>query len=234
MRRCGRTGLIPVGAVEEGGQGCWQPAAGSDFHQGADKDAHHVAQETVCLDFKDQFAALTLPGAMGDVTVKIIRRWILFAKSAEGVGSRKKPGRLQEGIEIKAAVYAPDPGAIEGGFCGANAVAVALARGAVTGVEVRRSFLDLEHGNIGRQQAVESTQNAFRRLIGPGVEMSYLARGVNSGVGAARSCGADGFAHKDLQGPCQFALDGTVLRLNLPAREVGAVVFEEQANIALF
>ena len=60
------------------------------------------------------------------------------------------------------------------------------------------------------------------------LKAGHLAQGVNAGVGAARALGQRGFAGDPAQGGLQFALDGRLSRLNLPAAEVGAVVGQGQ------
>ena len=63
-------------------------------------------------------------------------------------------------------------------------------------------------------------------------ERGYLALGVNSGIGAAGTLGEDSFAGDAVDGVGEFALDGRLVGLNLPAMEVCAIVGEDQLPVA--
>ena len=60
--------------------------------------------------------------------------------------------------------------------------------------------------------------------------MSYLPEGMSSGVRAARADEADRLFEQDVQGLFERVLHGATALLALPADEVGAVVFDYQAQ----
>ncbi len=57
-------------------------------------------------------------------------------------------------------------------------------------------------------------------------EAGDLGECVHTGVSSARALGQGGFADDAAKGGLQFALNGGFAGLNLPSREVGAVVGE--------
>ena len=68
-------------------------------------------------------------------------------------------------------------------------------------------------------------------MFAASVEARHLAVGVHAGVGAAGGAHEHRLAGHLADGVLQRRLHGPLLRLSLPAREVGAVVFDDDAEL---
>jgi hypothetical protein len=112
-------------------------------------------------------------------------------------------------------------------------VAVVLAGGREAGMELGADLVDPGHRDGWRQQAVEATPHALDRDGAGGGERRDLAAGVDPGVGARGA----GHPHRVLQDRRQrvleVALDRRPVVLPLPAAQVGAVVLDQQPQLAL-
>ena len=62
-------------------------------------------------------------------------------------------------------------------------------------------------------------------------EAGDLAEGVDAGVGASGALRERGFAGDAADGGLEFALDGALAGLDLPAAEIGAVVGEGELPV---
>ena len=97
-RSCG-TGCGAVAAGEQVGDGLRWLRTAADFDHRADENPHHVAEEAVGLDFKDQFGAALRPDRVKDVAGQVIGNGILFAKgpksafAAEGASGHGHGGQ---------------------------------------------------------------------------------------------------------------------------------------------
>ena len=63
-------------------------------------------------------------------------------------------------------------------------------------------------------------------------KLAYLTPGVHPGVGAARADEGDGLPRQPRHRRFHHPLDGGRVRLALPAVVAGAVVFQEEADVA--
>src|ERR1700710_720146 len=78
-------------------------------------------------------------------------------------------------------------------------------------------------------EMVERIANLVRRKFFHEVEMCHLAERMHAGVGAPGAVQRDGFAAELFDRPFQNALDRLAAVLTLPAHEIRAVIFNENA-----
>ena len=103
-------------------------------------------------------------------------------------------------------------------------VAVGLAQGVIAGVETGRGLLDLPDSDGVGEVAVQIVTEGVGRLSHVQHHIGGHGPGVDTGVGAARADNIHRIALQRSQHGLQFALDGILVRLALPAEEAGAVV----------
>ena len=145
-------------------------------------------------------------------------------------------GLLQDGeVERKAA--GPDVGSEHGRadasvvVAGEDAVLVGFAEGAVTGMEVCRDRFDGEDADACGERVVEGAMKIGCGDRDSEGEGGYLREGVDSGVGAARALGENGFAGDAVDGLGEGALNGGEIGLNLPSVVRGSVVGEDELPV---
>src|SRR5262245_46799510 len=113
-----------------------------------------------------------------------------------------------------------------------QAITVDLADGRPSRVEIRPDFLRANDANRRRQQCVERAlklQSGKWRLSS---EASYLPERMHSCIGSSRPVQNDAFLRQPLQHADNLALDGRLVRLNLPAVKIRAVVRNRQLEVA--
>ena len=108
-----------------------------------------------------------------------------------------------------------------------DGIAIVLALGGFSGVELLRNLLGALNPDIRRQLLVEHKRQLFRGDGGLRIEMRALPQGMHAGI---RPPGADD-APLLARGPekrgLQLSLDGGTVFLHLPARIVCALVFDD-------
>ena len=152
-------------------------------------------------------------------------------KSCSPGSSRRGRGH---GVQIEFMGNPPAVMVVQGGAAGAveDAVFVSLGEGRFAGVKLRRGLPGLQHRNIIGQHGVEPFVKGLERDGAAGAETGHLAQGVHPGVGAPGADELDRLPGEALQGLFQNLLNGEVALLALPAVVAGAVVFQQEADIA--
>jgi hypothetical protein len=95
-------------------------------------------------------------------------------------------------------------------------------------VEIVRYLLDIHNPNITPEISVDRVAQFFRRKRLFYMNVRYLSLRVNASVSPTRSDYADRVSLKRADDPLQFALNGAVVLLHLPAVKVSAVVLDEK------
>ncbi len=99
-------------------------------------------------------------------------------------------------------------------------------------MKVWRGLSNIEHADGRRENVVQSQCPVFGRDRRGGLEGRYLGQRMHTGIGAAGALGQYIFAGQPSNSRGECALDGGAAGLHLPAGEVGAVVGEDQFEIA--
>ena len=102
----------------------------------------------------------------------------------------------------------------------------------ICGHGIWRDLGSFKHANRRRQNVIQRTHQISGRDGRLSRKSCDLAQGVDSGVGASRTLRQDFFAGDSSNGRGQRALDGGRLGLDLPPREVRAVIGQDQFEIA--
>jgi hypothetical protein len=115
---------------------------------------------------------------------------------------------------------------------GEDAVFVSLADSAVAGMKIRWDGFDGENSDAWWEAPVErAVEVRWRDGRGQG-EGSDLAKGVDAGIGTARTLGQDAFADGPVDGVGEEALDGRQIGLDLPPIKSGAIVGEDEFPVS--
>ena len=114
-----------------------------------------------------------------------------------------------------------------------NAVLISFGAGAVTGVKIAGNFLNGLNGNLFREKSIQSSLNLAKLAIGRGFEIHDLMSGVNSGIGTPARGRDFCFPIKDFRERLlENFLNRDMFRLPLKTEKSGAVIFEDEFDIA--
>jgi hypothetical protein len=92
-------------------------------------------------------------------------------------------------------------------------------------MKIDADIMDILDDNVVRQQAVSPTKDVRRAQVRFGLKTGNLSESMNSGIGSPRPDDFYAAIKQPVQRLLQFSLDSTSVRLNLPAKKVGAIVF---------
>src|SRR5207302_6515538 len=90
----------------------------------------------------------------------------------------------------------------------------------------------LANHDIARQVSIQRSNEYVGGMLGCCVEVDDLADRMNTGVGSAAGIGMDPFVGERRDGCLQGLLNSSKPRLALPAEEVGAIVAQDQLDVA--
>ena len=139
---------------------------------------------------------------------------------------------LLHAICVEVVGYGPYVCSPDGSSAPGDPVPIDPSSCVVPRVELVRDDLREPDDDVVRQQRVQAVLDILD--VKPGLRMKarHLAERVNAGVGAAGSDQCDVLLEEGSQTPLERSLDGPPVRLDLPAVEGRAVVFDEEADVA--
>jgi 1-acyl-sn-glycerol-3-phosphate acyltransferase len=237
LRRRGHAADGAVAARKHARDGVLGQPAAADVDQRADDDADHVLEESGRLDLERQLGAVA-----GDVQPahEAVRRPAVAVRGAEGrevVFAHQRDGSAPDRIQIDRLAHvpgAPQPQRRAHGVA-EHPVTVDLPLRGEPRVEVGRRLGDVDDGQIGRQHGVEPAQQAQRGDADAGGlerQARDLSVGVDTRVGTAGGAHENALAGHLADRVLQGGLDRALPALLLPAGEVGAVVLDDDAQLA--
>ena len=212
--------------------------APADLQQRADDGPHHVPQEAVRLDFKDQVVAFLRriaelrhvgrhvcpPFGMPHVADGRLVRAPDFLEAAEVLPSDEVAAGLVHRIHVKDVAAAAGIPFDERVAAPVQEILVSPLDGIETGVEIRPFRADAVDGHGTRQDGIYFVgENAGVKTRGT-FEMGDVADGMDARVGPACTRDDDFFLQEKAQPPLKRFLDGRCIRLDLPAAERGPVI----------
>ena len=98
-------------------------------------------------------------------------------------------------------------------------------------MKIRGNLLDMLDHQIVRQNSVECDTPFFSTEFGNGGKARGLVQTVDPGIGSPGTVNFDNLAGETQQGIFKSALDGGLVRLDLPAVVVGAVVGNQKEPV---
>jgi len=117
---------------------------------------------------------------------------------------------------------------LAGRFDGESAIFVCLGYGRVSRVKSFGNDARVENANGRGEGPIKGADKVGGWNSRMQLEACNLGEGVHAGVGAPGPLGEGGLAQDAIERRSQFALDGGVAGLNLPAVKVGAIVGEDE------
>ncbi len=133
---------------------------------------------------------------------------------------------------IESFMHMPDICAVK---CGAfraiaNAVLVQFSTGAVAGVKLIGRYRSGSDGDVVGQCGIQAAGPLTRRPVARYAKAHHLTERMNAGVGAASADYRNPLLRELKHGRFDGFLDGWLIRLALPSRVAGAVVFDDQPD----
>ncbi len=114
-----------------------------------------------------------------------------------------------------------------------DSVPIMLSESREAGMELGSHFFDVTDADVGGETSIDRATQSCRGNPGGAGGARHLPRRVNAPVGPARSLQLDGLPKQSRQCLLDHPLDGSGVRLTLPAVERCPVVLDRQLHIAL-
>ena len=208
-------------------------AAPADLDEGPDEVPDHVPEEAVGLQFDRKTVAAAGHLEPAQSADRVLCPAPGGAEGGEVSLAGEERGGAAHAREVQAAGNVPVAGVVERRSVRTEEkkVTVGLGEGAELGVKGKVDFPGFKNGDARRRQAVEGAGERVGRDSRARVKVGHLAESVDAGIGSSRCLENKLFTGDALEGHLQHFLDGGALRLDLPAVERQAVVFEEKAYV---
>lgn len=204
----------------------------ADLNQGADDDAHHVAQEAAAADIDDDKLAFAPEVESGDLAHGGAGIAAGGAKGGKVVLADKEGGCGAHRCKVEVLTDMPcgageSRGADRGGE---DLVAVPFAASGEARMKVSRLLDRFAHGDVVGEEAIDPFAKGGEGEVIFGAEMGDHGAGMHAGIGAPGAVQHDLFANDLAEGFFDKLLDRAALGLALPADIGGAVVFDGEAD----
>ena len=194
--------------------------------EGADDGAHHIAQETVGTDGEYPLAViLAFPLGVGDTAVVGLDVGVQLGEGGEVDIVQQSGCGLIHQVKIQIGWALPAQGVAERILTGDSEVLVGAAGGVKAGMGLVMDGRDAVDGYVGRQQGIETVDQAVNVLDGLlGVKVRHHQAGIDTGIGTASSCYGRGHPQQRSHRLLDDLLHRGVVGLHLPSVEGGTPV----------
>ncbi len=242
--RGGGARLVPILGLKYGRKLLRTQAACAHPNQGSNQIPYHMTKETIAPKTERKILwsgwvnkALGLEQSSDGSPSRSLGS-VPAAHSLEAGKVTGTEQQIQAGLNPVRYKGAGEMGAIEAFDRGLDSpgeeiVAIGLTLGRKTGMEVRGSLLSPQDTDILGQHGVKGLGKGEGWHGRTGAEIRHHALGMDPGIGAACTMHRSLRCSDNAEFFFQRSLNARPILLPLPAAEVGAVIGDEEANVAL-